>query len=161
MSHRKRLTKDPEDESKVPRILMVVFLGIIGISVNVCFLPLVPLLGYPVLAVIALVFLANWFWVEERGLLSRRFAQLVCFWTICLGLVLMIHGIIICMDSALKGPPPTPEEKRLGRIIAYAGAGLSGLAAVGAYVFQPWSGSNRKPVIPELDELPVPTERRE
>ena len=113
------------------------------------------------MSVIALVFLANWFWVEERGLLSRRFAQLVCFWTICLGLVFMIHGIIICMDSALKGPPPTPEEKRLGLIIAYAGRGPVGARGRRRYVLQPWSGSIRKPVIPELDELPVPTKRRQ
>jgi hypothetical protein len=147
--------KDPEDESRIPPALLTVFWGIIAITLNPCFWPLIPLLGYPTLLVIALVFLADWFVVRGRGLLSRRLAQLVSFWVICLGLVLIMQGVMICMDTALKGAPPTPEEKRLGKMIAYVGTGLAGLAAIGAYAFQPWQGSRRKQEIQEFEELPA------
>jgi hypothetical protein len=151
----KALTADPEDQTGMPLVLLVLFLAFLGFIATIIFLPLVLLVGYPVLLIIAVFFLPRWFLLEGRGLFSRRLAQLVCYWTICFGLVVMTQGILIAMDSALKGPPPTPEEKRQGRTIAYSGAGISALAAVGAYVFQPWNRRGRKVVIPDLDELPA------
>jgi hypothetical protein len=139
----------------MPLVLVVLLLALLGFIATIIFLPFVLLVGYPVLLMIAVFFLPRWFLLEGRGLLSRRLAQLVCYWAICFGLIVMTQGILIAMDSALKGPPPTPEEKRQGRMIAYTGAGISGLAAVGAYVIQPWNRRSRKAGIPELDELPA------
>jgi hypothetical protein len=146
---------DPEVKTGIPWVFRVLFFMFLAFSVTITLLPLVLLVGYPVLLIIALFSPLRWFLIDGRGLLSRRLAELVCYWAICFGLVVMAHGLMIVMDSSLKGAPPTPEEKRLGLMIAFTGAAISSLAAVGAYGFQPWSCPGGKRGVPELDDLPA------
>lgn len=157
--NRPRTKETTIEESEIPVVLIVIFLGILSLGFTLCFWPLIPLFGYPVLTVAALIFLVDWFIVRGAGLRSRRLAQLVCLWSICIGLVLIMHGTLIGMDMSLKGSSPTPEEKQLGRHIAFAGAGLGSLAIVGSYTFQSTHGPRKKPISPDFDEITGPPER--
>jgi len=53
-------------------------------------------------------------------------------WAAYLGLILILHGIVICFDSALAGTP-TIEQKRFGNRLAYVGGAVAGVAVVFAY----------------------------
>jgi hypothetical protein len=117
------------------------------------FWPLIVLLGYPVLLISAIVFPLYWFVGLRRGV-SRRLCQLAAYWVLGLGIVLTVHGIIMSMDTALAGAPPTEQEKQFGRRVASTGGGLAVLAAFGAYALDAgWSRSKPR-TIAILDDLP-------
>jgi hypothetical protein len=118
------------------------FLALLLLGCVVCpiFLPLAVLGGYPALLAIGT-------WSILRGIFGRldRPAASAAIWMIYLGLIVTIHGILLCFDTALAGAPPTAEEKRFGTMLAYLGGSLAGASAVVAYVV------DRKPCIKKLD----------
>jgi hypothetical protein len=91
------------------------------------FLPVALFLGYPALLVIGAVVVFQWF----TGTLERA-GQVGCVWLMYLGLIVILHGVVICADTALAGAPPTAEQKRFGNGLAYLGAALAGASAVAA-----------------------------
>jgi len=116
------------------------------------FLPLAPLLGYPALLVIAVGSALSWY----RGRLDRA-GQVASIWALYLGLILVLHGIVLCADTALAGDPPTAAQKRFGTGLAYLGGSLAATAAVAAYALEPGRGEDRKGGDARPDPIEDPT----
>lgn len=111
-----------------------VYLGALLLATVLCpiFLPLAVLLGYPALLVIGTGFVFKWL---NGGL--KRPGQMASLWATYLGFVLILHGVVICFDTALAGAPPTAAEKRFGNNLAYLGAVVAGTSAVSSYLLDP------------------------
>jgi hypothetical protein len=92
-------------------------------------LPLAILIGYPSLVIIGIGYAIHGF----AGRLDRP-AGVATVWAAYLGLFLILHGIVICFDTALAGAPPTAEEKRFGTRLAYLGGGIAGVSVLLAYL---------------------------
>src|SRR5262245_38798705 len=111
-----------------------VLLAVLLLATLVCpiSLPLAPLLGYPGLLVIGCGLLGK----ALNGELERP-GQKAFIWMTYLGLVLILHGVVLCSDTALAGAPPGAGQKRIGQGLAYAGAGLAGIGAIVAFLLDP------------------------
>jgi hypothetical protein len=139
-----------------PREARWFVLVVAGLGLTVC-APVI-LLAYPLLAIRGLSGLLRVFWVEDNGLIEalhdQRKVRDASLWVLCLGLVVTIHGLVIGAETSFTSPP-SPEEKRLGRLIAYCGGGLALLSAVSAYLSdRGGSPPDKKPGPFGLDDLP-------
>lgn len=112
---------------------------LLGSTVTLIFLPLAVILGYPTLLAIALYYFGRW----VVGRLADP-VGVAAIWAVYLGLVVCLHGILICFDTALAGAPPTPEEKRFGTNLAYVGGALAVAAVISAYALEA-GGRHAKP----------------
>jgi hypothetical protein len=109
--------------------------GIFLLATTVClvFLPFAILIGYPWLIGIGFWYAGLWY----AGRVVRP-AQVAAVWVAYLGLILILHGILLGFDTALAGAPPTAEEKRFGRMVAYLGGAIAGVSVVAAYATEIW-----------------------
>jgi hypothetical protein len=96
-------------------------------------------IGYPWLIVIAATSAARW----NAGRLDRP-GQVAAVWATYLGLILVLHGIVICFDTALAGASPTAAEKRFGTWLAYLGGAVAGVGAATAYAIDLRRRSRKK-----------------
>jgi hypothetical protein len=97
-------------------------------AVYTILLPLAILIGYPWLIAIGVWHAGRWF----AGRLERP-AQTAAVWVAYLGLILILHGIVLCFDTALAGTSPTMEQKQFGTRLAYSGGAVTALAVIVAY----------------------------
>ncbi|MFO0952694.1 MAG: hypothetical protein U0835_16410 [Isosphaeraceae bacterium] len=127
-------------------MMAVLIVGVVTCPIG---LPLAVLLGFPMLLGIAV-------WYVSMALKGRRVdrpLQIVAVWSAYLGLILTLQGIMLAMDTALAGAPPSEEEKRFGRMVAYSGGTLAGAAVVAAYALEWRYRSAGKPKAAAIDEL--------
>jgi hypothetical protein len=94
-------------------------------------LPLAILLGYPWLFGIGIWYAGMWY----AGRVAKP-AQVAAVWVTYLGLIIILHGIVIGFDTALAGAPPSEEQKRFGRKLAYAGGVIAAVSVVAAYAIE-------------------------
>jgi hypothetical protein len=130
-----------------------------GLALTVACLP-IALVGYPVLAVVGLSRLANAFLIEGRPLWpldpEPRGTRDAALWSLCLGFVVILHGILIGIETPFTSPSSL-EEKRLGRAVAYCGGGLALGSAIAAYAFDREARrSAKKPGVDFLDPDDLP-----
>ncbi len=116
-----------------------IIIGIVLLWLSPILLPVVAIFGYPVfgglavgiaLCIVVLIKLGESPW---SVLMDRRLVPRMCLAILFLGFSMMIHGLLICMDSPLKGSPTTDEERRIGRRVCYGGAAVALVGALGAY----------------------------
>lgn len=131
---------EPKEKRKTSLVIILAVISLGMLALWPIGLPLLFLTAYPCLALGGAWFTLCAIWSMATGMWKKepwrivRAVQQIGFAGGCLGLLALLVGIAMGIDSALAGAPPTFEEKARGRTIAYNGAAVAVGSLVVAYM---------------------------